>query len=101
MDTASLANRLSKIASNQWYQLGQKIGVPNEVLHDLWGCSDAESLERVLDYWLKHHPDQPTWKEIADAVEDIKNAELAHLISSHYEFQGKNQSYICFYKKKI
>lgn len=74
--------------STQWYQFGLAIGVPGEYLETLNGCPDEECLVELLDYWLRHHPDQPTWKEVADAVKDIGDHQL-QLANSIYDLAGK------------
>ena len=44
----------------------------------------------MLDYWLRNHPDQPTWKEIADAIEDIHDYLLAKSIKAVYDVPSKH-----------
>ena len=56
---------------SQWYQLGVAIGVPRKVLNQIENYSEESCLAEVLDYWLKHHPGQPSWKEITDAQRKI------------------------------
>ena len=55
----------------QWYKFGVAIGIPTEVLEQFKGHFDEECLIKVLDYWLKNHPTQPTWQEVATALQDI------------------------------
>ena len=47
------------------------IGVPRRVLNQIENYSDESRLAEVLDYWLKHHPGQPSWREIIDAQRKI------------------------------
>ena len=61
-----------------WFQFGEALGVPEAVTEQLVGYSEKDALVEVIDYWLKHYPGQPTWQEIADAVE------RTHMISSKY-----------------
>ena len=56
----------------QWYKFGLALGVPSNVLEKFVKDSEEEkSLVEVLEYWLKHHPTQPTWQEVAIALRDI------------------------------
>ena len=60
-------------------------------MESLKGYPDEECMVEMLDYWLRHHPDhdQPTWKEIADAIEDIQDYNLARSIKEVYELASK------------
>lgn len=57
--------------SSKWYHFGIALGVPKKILDQLTDYSKEDSLVEVLDYWLTHHPQQPTWKEISDAQNKI------------------------------
>ena len=56
----------------------------------------------MLDYWLRNHPDQPTWKEIADAIEDIhdliyllaKSIKAVYDVPSKHNYQTNNNNII-------
>ena len=78
---------------DQWYQFGMAIGVPKEVLLELFGYSEEDCLIEILDYWLKNHSDQPTWKELADGLEDIQDYELAKSIMKVYSVPGYQKKY--------
>ena len=71
--------------SHVWHQLGQVLGVPTELLEMLKGYSQEECMIEVGDYWLRNHPDQPTWKEVTDAVESIKDHKQANGIMGIYD----------------
>ena len=71
---------MAKFRASGIYHLGVAIGVPNKTLDQLCDYSEDDCLVKVLDYWLKNHPDQPTWKELADAVADLQDYELANSI---------------------
>ena len=43
------------------------IGVPKRILELLKEYPERECLVEVLDYWLRHHPGQPTWQEVIKA----------------------------------
>ena len=58
--------------SEQWYQFGIVLGVPNTTLeHLLQSYNQKECLVELLDYWLKHHPDQPQWQEVIEAINKV------------------------------
>ena len=89
LDLESLLTKLQGKIKNQWYHFGLAIGVPNNALDQLYSHSEDDCLVEVLDYWLKNHPDQPTWKELADAVADLQDYELANSILKVYSEKGK------------
>ena len=51
-----------------WYNFGLEIGVPQDFLDKLKSFPETECLIEVADYWLRNHPDMPTWSEIEDRV---------------------------------
>ena len=84
-----MLTKLCGKVNDQWHQFGLAIGVPGEFLEKLKGYSEKECLVKLLDYWFRHHPDQPTWKEVADALEDIRDYQLARSIKRvYYELEG-------------
>ena len=85
----SLLIKLRGKVTDRWYQFGIAIGLPLAFLKKLEGYPQEECIIEILDYWLRHHPDQPTWKEIADAMEDIQDYELANSIKGVYELASK------------
>lgn len=85
LDLESLLAKLQGRVSTQWFQFGLAIGVPKEVLKQLRGYPTEQCLVELLDYWLRYHPDRPTWKELADAIEDIQDYELANSILRVYD----------------
>ena len=89
LDLDTLLIKLGGRLDTQWYPLGMAIGIPTQFLENLKGYSDEECMVEMLDYWLRHHPDQPTWKEIADAIEDIQDYDLAKSIKGVYELASK------------
>ena len=71
-----MENILTKLKGQKdldWFKFGKALGVPNEITEQLVGYSEKDALVEVVDYWLKHHHFQPTWKEITDA---LKKAEV-------------------------
>ena len=61
----------------KWYEFGQVIGVPKEVIDTYVGYPKDDCLTEVLDYWLRHHPGQLTWREVAQALREVKFYYLA------------------------
>ena len=90
LDLESLLPKLQGKINSQWYHFGLALGVPNNTLDHLHNYSEDDCLVEVLDYWLKNHPDQPTWKELADAVADLQDYELANSILKIYSGKGKD-----------
>ena len=54
-------------------------------LNKINGYPNEECVVKVFDYWLNIHPDQPTWKEMADALDDIQEYDLANTINGIYK----------------
>ena len=59
-----------------WLQFGEALGVCKEITEQLVGYSEKDALVEVVDYWLKHHPGQPTWREIHNAMIKAEDIEL-------------------------
>ena len=66
LDLDSFLNKFheNNMDTTMWYELGLEIGVPSEFLEQLKGYPDNQCLIEVADYWLRNHPDKPTWSEI-------------------------------------
>ena len=54
--------------SSHWHQFGLSLGVPADIVEQLKDYSDKDALVEILDYWLKHHSHQPTWKDVGTAL---------------------------------
>ena len=67
----NLVYTLQGEVSSKWYSFGLALGLPKEILNQLKDYSTEECLVEVLDYWLKHHHENPTWQEIMDAKRKI------------------------------
>ena len=89
MNLDSLLIKLRGKVNDQWYQIGIALGIPLVFLRKLEGYPNEDCMVEIIDYWLRNHPDQPTWKEIADAIEDIRDYELAKSIKGMYELACK------------
>ena len=87
LDLDSLLAKLHGRVDTQWFALGTALGIPTEFLDSLksYNYPDQDCMVEMLDYWLRNHPDQPTWKEIADAIEDIHDYLLAKSIKAVYD----------------
>ena len=67
----SLLHMLQGQMTSKWYLFGLALGVPKMILDQLTDYSEEDSLVEVLDYWLTHHPQKPTWQEITDAQKKL------------------------------
>lgn len=67
-----------------WYQFGEAVCVPKEVLNELSKYPADESVVEVVDYWLKNCPVNPTWREVAAVLKQIGLSELAEDIANVY-----------------
>ena len=73
-DSLNMEKLVAKVGDqvkSQWYKFGQTIEVPKHFLDQLSG-EDIHCLTQVLEYWLRHHPGQPTWQEVADAQKKVQ-----------------------------
>ena len=61
----------------RWYEFGSVVGVPKDILDGYLGYPSDQCLIELLDYWLRHHPGQLTWREVAQALREIKLYQLA------------------------
>ena len=61
----------------RWYEFGLVVGVPKEVMDSYSGHPSDQCLIELLDYWLRHHPGQLTWREVAQALREIEFYQLA------------------------
>ena len=86
--TINLDNLLIQLQaqlSSKWYQFGLSIGIQKETLNTFAEkCTPEDCIVEMLDFWLRHHKGQPTWKEIAEALKAIDLLQLAEDIESVY-----------------
>ena len=61
----------------KWYEFGLAVEIPKEVMDGYVGHPSDQCLIEVLDYWLRHHPGQLTWGEVAQALRETKLYKLA------------------------
>ena len=69
--------KFREVVASKWYELGQRLGVPNKFLGSVKFnvYQGNEGLVEVLDYWLRYHHKQPTLQELSEAVKDVTQAE--------------------------
>lgn len=48
-----------------------------------------QCMVETVDFWLRHHKDHPTWKEVANALEAIECRQLSAKILQVYETGDK------------
>jgi uncharacterized protein (DUF2236 family) len=53
------------------------VAVPKEVMDGYVGYPSDQCLIEVLDYWLRHHPGQLMWEEVAQALREMKHYQVA------------------------
>ena len=80
----SLLIQLRVQVTPKWHQFGVVIGVPEDLLQQYSGYPPDECLIEILDYWLKNHHN-PTWRDVAKGLDDIKLHELAEDIMNTYK----------------
>lgn len=87
-ESVNLDNLLIQLRSQvspKWYLFGEAVGIQKEVLDNFAKyCSPDECIVEMFDYWLRNHTGQPTWREIANALNVIKLHELAVEIKNVY-----------------
>lgn len=71
--------------TSKWYQFGLAVGIGKEILDKYSDCTQEEGIVEVMDYWLRNHPNQLTWKDVAEALKKIDLHLLAADILKVYE----------------
>ena len=69
---SSLLQKFKDDITSQWYQFGLELRVPKDILDQLNSYSDEDCIVEILDYWLRHHPGNPTWQEVVEAKKQAK-----------------------------
>ena len=70
----------------KWYEFGVVVGIEREVLDYFASkCSPDECLVEMLDYWLRNHKEQLTWREVVRALKAINLQQLASDIENVYK----------------
>ena len=81
----SLLIQLQAEVTSKWYQFGEAVGVDKETLDKYTEYPDDQCIIEVLDFWLRNHTGQPTWREVADVLRGIDLQQLASDIENVYE----------------
>ena len=68
---------LREVMTQRWYEFGSVIGVPTDVMNGYLGHPSDQCLIELLDYWLRHHPGQLTWREVAQALKKMQLYQMA------------------------
>ena len=78
-----------------WYEYGEMLGVPQEILNQLraMDTDDYDKLVEILDVWFMKFPVRagPSWKEVALSLREIGLNELAANIMRVYT-TGKEET---------
>ena len=61
----------------RWYEFGLVVGVPKDIMDGYLGYPSDQCLIELLDYWLRHHPGQLTWREVAQVLREMNLYQLA------------------------
>ena len=81
----SLIIQLKPEVTSKWEEFAKVVGLSQEVIKDLSSCGPSERMVEMLDYWLRHHPSKPTWREVAQILEKIHFYQLADDILKVYK----------------
>ena len=95
----NLLIQLRPQVTTKWFHFGQAAGIDKEMLESFAKqCSLEDSIMEMLDYWLRHCKEVPTWRDIAEILKKISLPKLAHDIEGVYR-TGKTitgtTSYMC------
>ena len=77
---------LRKQVSSMWREFGEVVDIDDVVLDSIAKTTFPENcVVEVFDYWLKYSNEKLTWKDVADALNDMDLYELAKDIEQMYE----------------
>ena len=91
VNLANLLIQLQDEVTPKWYELGEIVGVPKEILDKCSGHPSDQCIIEVLDYWLIHYYGQLTWKDVAHALKEINLHQLSEKILQIHEKRRKIQ----------
>lgn len=80
-----LLMQIKREITQHWYQFGKALGVESKVLEKCSQHPPEESIVEVCDHWLRNHTGKPTWREVAEALRQIKFQSLAFDIENVYK----------------
>ena len=82
----TLLIQLKAEVTPKWYQFGEAVGMDKKTLNKYWEYPDSQCIIEVLDFWLRNHTGQPTWREVAEILRGIQGlTQLAFDIDRVYE----------------
>ena len=81
----SLLIQLKPEVTSKWELFARVVGLSQEVIKDLSNCGPDERMVEMLDYWLRNHPSKPTWREVAQILEELHLYQLADDLLKVYE----------------
>ena len=84
LDLDSLLIQLKPQVTDKWKQFAEAVGLSN-IIQQLSKYGPDECIVEVFDQWLKSHPTKPTWRNVADVLNDIGLHQLAEDILKVYE----------------
>ena len=85
IDLDNLLIQLRPQVGPKWYEFGEAAGIKKEILENYAShCNPEDCIVEMLDYWLRNHDGQPTWKEITKLLREIGLGKLAAEIDKVY-----------------
>ena len=66
-----------------WYEFGQAVGIPSDVLNKCLGYSADECTVEVLDYWVRQS--KPKWIDVAHGLSEVGLQSLENEILKVYK----------------
>ena len=84
LDLDMLLIQLKPQVLTKWKQFAEAVGLSN-IIKELSQYSEDECIVEVFDQWLKSHPTKPTWRNVADVLNDIGLQQLANDIMKVYD----------------
>ena len=84
LDLDMLLIQLKPQVLTKWKQFAEAVGLSN-IIKELSQYSADECIVEVFDQWLKSHPTKPTWRNVADVLNDIGLQQLAKDIMKVYQ----------------
>ena len=62
----------------KWYEFGRAVGIKKEILDSCASkCAPEKCIIEILDYWLRNHVGEATWREVSQALKLIGLEKLA------------------------
>ena len=97
LDLDMLLIQLKPQVVTKWKQFAEAVGLSN-IIKELSQYSEDECIVEVFDQWLKSHPTKPTWRNVADVLNDIGLQQLAKDIRKVYQTGIYNKHLTARYK---